>query len=168
MPRIEPSNLGGWYAAYAGGLVLYARQMVGAVAAEDAVQEAFVQLMGQAQVPANVKAWLYKTVRNAALSGVRSAKRRDRREREAGGARPEWFVGRAEDVIDAGAAQEAMETLPIELREVVVMRIWGQASFAEMAEVTGRPLSTVYDLYRQGLAGIRQKMEAICAKSRTR
>lgn len=161
MSRIDPSKLGGWYGAYAAGLVLYARQWAGA-GAEDVVQEAFIALLGQGREPENVRAWLFKAVRNAALSSARSSKRRDRRERVVTESRPEWFVPRPEDLIDAATAQEALKQLSDELREVVVLRIWGQMSFAEIADVAGTPLSSVYDRYKTGLAVLKQKLESSC------
>lgn len=165
MPPVDPANLGCWYAAYAPALVLYARQFAGQAAAEDAVQEAFVNLLAQGRRPDNVKAWLFKAVRNAALSDRRSSARRDRRERIVKQQQAEWFEPRPEDAVDAGAAQEALAALPRGLREVVVLRIWGQATFVEIAEVTGTPLSTVYDQYKSGLAGVKRTMESLCKKN---
>lgn len=164
MAAVDPSKLGSWYAAYAPALVLYARQWAGPAAAEDVVHEAFVGLLSQRNEPAHPKAWLFRAVRNAAASHHRSSKRRGRREREAGGARPEWFCPRPEDLVDAAAAQNALAALPIEQREVVVMRIWGQMTLAEIADVTSSPLSSVYDRYKAALAAVRQKMESLCRK----
>jgi RNA polymerase sigma factor (sigma-70 family) len=166
MPRPDPSKLASWYAAHAAPLVLYARQWGGPAAAEDAVQEAFIQLLSQSREPDNVRAWLFKTVRNAALSQLRSSQRRDRRERAVTAARPEWFTPRPDDLIDAAAAQDALAALDADQREVVVLRIWGQASFAEIAEVTGSPLSSVYDRYKSGLASLKQRMESSCVNKK--
>src|SRR4051812_25123482 len=136
MPRTDPSKLAIWYRTHAAALTLYARQWGGPSAAEDAVQEAFTHLLAQSREPDNVKAWLYKTVRNASLSQLRSSHRRARRERDVTTAPPEWFTPRPEDLIDASTAQSALANLPPDQREAVVLRIWGQASFAEIADVT--------------------------------
>jgi RNA polymerase sigma factor (sigma-70 family) len=162
MPRPDPSKLATWYGRHAAALTLYARQLGSPATAEDAVQEAFVHLLAQPREPDNVRAWLFKTVRNEALTQLRSSRRRDRREREV--TKPDWFLTHSEDLIDASAAQAALAKLPDEQREVVVLRIWGQASFAEAAEITGSPLSSVYDRYRTGLAALKQLMESSCVK----
>ena len=161
---IGPEQLGEWFEQHAARLVLYARQCApgsgaGEGVAEDLVQEVFLRLMEQSVPPGNVKAWLYKSVRNAAISEGRSNRRRVGRERNVAGMRGSWFESKVDDLIDAGAAQEALGELPAIQREVVVLRIWGQMTLNEVAELVGMPLSSVYDQYKAGLAGIRLKME---------
>jgi RNA polymerase sigma-70 factor (ECF subfamily) len=167
MPPIDPLNLSSHYAAHAAPLTLYARQFARPGTAEDMVHEAFVNLLAQPRRPDNVKAWLYTTVRNAALAHARSAKRRDRREHRVSETRPEWFLPRPDDLIDAAAAQDALATLPEDQRETVVLRIHAQHSFQEIADLTGTPLSSVYDRYKKGLASLKQKLESSCSKTKT-
>ena len=161
---IGPEQLGNWFEQHAARLVLYARQCApgsgaGEGVAEDLVQEVFLRLMEQAVPPGNVKAWLYKSVRNAAISEGRSNRRRVGRERNVAGMRGGWFESKVGDLIDANAAQEALGALPAIQREVVVLKIWGQMTLNEVAELVGMPLSSVYDQYKAGLAGVRMKME---------
>jgi RNA polymerase sigma-70 factor (ECF subfamily) len=157
MGPIGAEQLGQWFDAYAAGLLLYARQWVEAPSAEDLVQEAFLRLFVQRRSPANVKAWLFRCVRNGALDALRSRRRRQKRQPVAG--RREWFDARLDDGLDARAAQAALESLPPEKREVVVMRIWGEMTLREIAEVLGEPVSTVFSRYRSGLAAVRRIME---------
>src|SRR6266581_3369950 len=104
---IDSAQLARSFNAYAGALILFARQWLGSVAAaEDVVQDAFASLMTQARAPDNVKAWLFKAVRNAVISQARSANRRAKRETRLVRERPDWFEVRTEDLIDAAAAQE--------------------------------------------------------------
>ena len=148
--------------AHAATLILFARQWLDRAAAEDVVQDVFVSLMSQRRSPDNPRAWLYKAVRNAAISHARSASRRSKREMRLAEQRTEFFESGADDLIDASAAQEAMESLPQEQREVIVMRLWAQMTLAEIAEVTGEAVSTLFSRYRSGLLEIKRIMESSC------
>jgi RNA polymerase sigma factor (sigma-70 family) len=159
---IAPAALGTWYDEHGAALVLYARQWLDRAAAEDVVQEVFVRLMGQPprQRPANVRAWLFRATRNAAIGAARSLWRRGRRERDVARDHAEWFQPRPEDPIDARAAQDALQTLPAAQREIILLRLWSGMTLAELSDVTGAPLSTVHDHYRKGIAGVRRTMES--------
>ena len=145
-------------------LRLYARQWVDSAAADDVVQEVFVGLLASGNIPAEPRPWLYRCVRNAAISASRSMRRREAREKTV--APDEWFVPRPEDRIDARAAQEAMESLPAPQREIVTLRIWSALTLAEIREVTGLPTSTIHDQFRAALATMREKLEPPCQKKR--
>lgn len=162
MASIDPANLSAWYDAYAAPLVLYARQWGPPALAEDVVQSAFIRLMGQRRPPENVRAWLFRSVRNASISQLRSRRRRQRRERGRAAARPEAFENRPEDLIDAKAAQAALASLPADQREAIVLRIWGGLTLQETSAITGMPVTTVFRRYRQGLAAIRERMGFSC------
>src|SRR5947209_8750401 len=120
---IETQQLTALFDAHAAALVLYARQFVAdRAAAEDVVHDVFVRLIELPRVPVDAKAWLFRSVRNGAISTSRSASRRRKREAIVSVARREWFEQRVEDLIDAGSAQRALEALPSAQREVVVLR----------------------------------------------
>lgn len=153
------AKLSGWFDAYAGALALYARQW-GEVG-EDAVQEAFVSLAAWAahgREPSNVKAWLYVSVRNAAMAARRSDVRRRRRERETTRGGQAWFEPKPDDLIDATAAEAALSQLPSAQREIVVLRLWSGMTLAEISDVVNLPISTLHDQYRAALAAIRAAM----------
>jgi len=156
---IDPAKLADWYAAWGGGLVLYARQWVDPAGAEDAVQEVFVRLMAQPAQPANVKAWLYLATRNAAVAAGRSVRRRARWERAVAERVGPLFEADPAGRIDAAAAEAALAELPPGLREVVVLRVWGGMTLAEVAAVTGGAVSTVFDQYRAAIARVRKSLE---------
>jgi RNA polymerase sigma-70 factor (ECF subfamily) len=156
------AEVSGCFDAYAATLILFARQWLDLAGAEDVVQEAFIGLMGLRERPLNVKAWLYKVVRNAAISHARSGGRRVKREMRIAETRGEFFEMRAEDLIDAAAAEEALSSLGTEQREVIVMRIWAQMTLKEISEVTGEAVSTLFARYRAGLAEIKRIMESSC------
>jgi len=164
MGIIEATKLGAWFDAYARQMALYARQWLSWPSAADAVQDVFLRLARQNAEPRNVKAWLFRSVRNAAISQVRSHWRRRRREQEATADRKGWFETRPDDLIDARAAQEALAGLPVEQREVVVLRIWADMPWRDIGEVTASPTTSVRRQYIAALAAMRERMESPCKK----
>ncbi len=152
-------NVGRIFDAHARALVLYARQWLDDGGARDAVQEAFVRLLRREDSPPNMLAWLYRTVRSAAIDSLRSEQRRQRREREVAAQRSMWFEPRPENAIDAAAAQTALATVPEKQREVVVLRLWSGLTLAEIAEACEASVSTIFGRYRAGLAAVRKRLE---------
>ncbi len=165
MGSIQPRELSRWFQAYGPALLLYARQWLDGPSAEDVVQDVFVRLAGGDVRPDSAKAWLVRSVRNAALNRLRSRRRRDERQAHVAASRPEWFDARPGDVLDARAAQSALARLPQPLREVVILRIWADMTFREIAEALSRPVSTVHDQHAAGLEQIRKVMAPPCPKS---
>ncbi|HUO08171.1 MAG TPA: RNA polymerase sigma factor [Phycisphaerae bacterium] len=165
MAAISPTQLADWFDAHAAHLVLYARQWVAAPTAEDLVQEVFLKLAAQPAAPQNVKAWLLVSLRHAALDALKTARRRHQRDQRAGEQRSHLFVDSNPSAsLDAAEVQKALEGLPAAEREVITLRIWAEATFEEIARVTGTPLSTVYQQYRSGLEAIRSRWESPCPK----
>ncbi len=154
----DAENVGRCFDAHGRALVLFARQWLDDAAARDAVQEAFVRLLRRPELPEKMLAWLYRAVRSTAIDGLRSDRRRRRREQRAASGRAMWFQSRPDDPIDAATAQEALATLPQEQREVIVLRLWSDLKLAEVAEVCEAPVSTVFSRYRAGLAAIRKRL----------
>lgn len=157
MARIEPQELGRLYDAHAAALVLYARSWCDRAGAEDAVQEAFTRLAGQWFAPENPPAWLYRVVRNGAISASRSQGRR--RRREAVASNQERQFESADDRIDAHHAATLLDELEPETRAVVVARIWGELTFLEIARSFGCSLTTAHRRYQDGLARLQERIE---------
>lgn len=149
------------FAAHAAALVLYARQWLDRALAEDVVQETFIRLLQQRRLPDNPKAWLYRAVRNGAISQFRSQQRRYQREQESANEEL-WFEPESGHWLDGAAAKTALEALPAAQREVIMLRIWGQMTLKEVAAVTGSTTSTVFDQYRAGLTTLRKAMGVSC------
>jgi RNA polymerase sigma-70 factor (ECF subfamily) len=155
MPRIAPEELGRLYRAHAPALRLYVRQWPGGD--EDLVQDAFIKLAQQSPVPEQVLPWLYRVVRNGALTAGRGQARRRRREDRAS-ASEAWFAA-ADDRIDGREATRLLAELPLEQREVVVARIWGGLTFEEAARLAGCSLATAHRRYQACLAALRERLE---------
>ena len=153
------------YRQLAPKLLLYARQWLASAAdAEDAVQSAFVKFWHR-QPDAQPEHWplLYAAVRSTALDHLRSAERRAKRE-----AHPEVPVLREDASVfdtaveqreDAALLETALHKLPIEQREVLVLRIWGGLTFSEIAEALGASINTVAARHRYALEALRQKLK---------
>src|SRR5437870_9100282 len=139
------------------GLVLFARQFVRSVAdAEDIVQDAFVRFWRKEHSIEN-RALLFATVRSVALDLLRRDARRARREANAAleleqSAQPKFDF-------DDSSQQElaaAVDRLPAEQREVLVMKIWNELTFAEIGQVLAISQNTAASRYRYALAALKK------------
>jgi RNA polymerase sigma-70 factor (ECF subfamily) len=146
-------------------LVLYAQQWC--ETPEDVVQEAFIRLMRERPVPQNAVGWLYKVVRNEAINQSRSRGRRTRHETAAAEARPAWFVPADDEALDAPLVVAAMESLPMHVREVIVLRLWSGLSFEEISELIDKSTSTAHRWYESGIAELKLKWSESCLNPKT-
>ncbi len=145
---------------HAGALVLYARQLCGDP--EDAVQQAFMKLVAERNTPQSVVAWLYKVVRNEALSASRTARRRKSREQAVGETRSGWFESTEQQLCDSQTAAEALASLPREQREIVTAHLWGGLTFREISEMLGLPSSVAHRRYHEALEELRKRIGVPC------
>ena len=125
---------------------------------EDCVQEVFLQLVRQKEMPQRVEAWLYRVVRNRAISWLRSAKRRKQRETTVATQRESWFTAPGWSNAELEELTTTLKALDESLREVVVARIWGGLAFEQIAEVVGVSKSTVHRRYEAGLQQLRERL----------
>jgi RNA polymerase sigma-70 factor (ECF subfamily) len=160
MPTGPDEKIAQAYDAYAPALMLYARQWIDSSAAEDVIQKVFMKLIAGGRLPANFRTWLYRCVRNEAISAGRSDRRRSQREYSK--ATEPLFRPSPDAAMDAIDVQQALSSLPPEIREVVTLRIWSGLTLAEISAVTGSPISTIHDQYKAALAAMKQKLEAPC------
>lgn len=137
-------------------LLLYARSW-NIADAEDLLQNALLKLVDQREKPDNPVAWLFRTVRNEAISRHRKVLRRSKHETEAARQRGEWFTPKENPVFSHEAAEQLRE-LPQEQREIVTLRIWSGLTFDEIAELTEKPKTSVYRLYTTALEELRKKL----------
>jgi RNA polymerase sigma-70 factor (ECF subfamily) len=162
---MDATRLGTLIDRHAAALVLYARQWCDAP--EDVVQEAFLALMAQPTAPAQVAAWLFRVVRNRAISAARAERRRQRREREVASRTDLWFTTGPSPEVDAATLHEALVALPAEQREVIVAHLWGGLTFEQAGALAGCSSSTAYRRYLAGLELLRARLgEAPCPMKR--
>jgi len=130
--------------------------------AEDIVQEAYLrafQFFGSFH-GADGRAWLLAIVRNTSYSWLEKSRRRplaasfDEAEHSAAMpvASPESDLARKED---EQMLRQALENLPPEFREVIVLRELEGLTYQEIATIAARPLGTVMSR----LARARQRLE---------
>jgi RNA polymerase sigma-70 factor, ECF subfamily len=142
------------------GLLLFARQWVQSAAdAEDVVQEAFVKFWRRNHKVQN-RALLYAAVRSIALDFIRRDSRRARREASALGDTNEFIEPQFEFEDDTQRIlAEAIDSLPCEQREVLVMKIWNELTFVEIAGALGISQNTAASRYRYALATLRNILQ---------
>lgn len=145
-------------------LVLYAQQWCDVP--EDVVQDALLQLVRQAVAPENVVGWVYRVVRNGAISASRSARRRGRREAAVAHRGEPWFDPSVDRRLDAATATAALKQLPVEQRETIVARLWGGLTLEQIAELTESSTSTVHRRYESGLSALRERLGVGCPKKK--
>jgi RNA polymerase sigma-70 factor (ECF subfamily) len=148
---------------HAAALALYAQQWTSQP--DDCVQEALVELAGQPVAPANPVAWLYRLVRNRALNASRAARRRSTHEQAAFGVRSTTRV--FDDASTRMELVDALEALDAAAREVVVLRVWGQLAWQEIAEVVGGSKSAAQRNYVQALDELRKLWEPQARESQS-
>jgi RNA polymerase sigma-70 factor (ECF subfamily) len=67
--------------------------------------------------------------------------------------------------MDSEVAEAALRRLAEGHREVVVLRIWGELGWAQIAQIMQLSVSTVFERYRVALAELRIAMEKPCEKN---
>ena len=150
---------------HSAALVLLARSLCDCP--EDVVQEAFIQLAQQHPWPDQPTAWLYRVVRNGAHTASRAARRRSKHEEAARHRKESWFEPNVENTVDAGIAEAALERLPKEQAEVVILRIWSQMTFKEIGKLTQASSSTAQRRYVEAIDALRDHLEIPCPKNTT-
>jgi RNA polymerase sigma factor (sigma-70 family) len=154
---VSPEELAQLLDQHGAALELFAAQWT--VATDDCVQDAFVQLVRQGRRPDNVVAWLFRVVRNRAISLRRSTMRRQKHELAAAGREEAWFQPQGSGGLDRHEVTRALCTLSDEQREIVVARIWGGLSFEQIAEVVGVSRSTAHRRYEEALQSLRSRLD---------
>ena len=164
MADIGPELLGRLLDEHGDALVLYARGWC--ESPEDVVQEALLQLMRLPQPPERIVPWLYRVVRNGAISASRAAGRRRRHETLAAGQEESWFAAVSGERLDAATAMQALKELSDDERETIVARLWGGLTFEEIAELTATSSSTAHRRYEAGLKALRERLGVEWIKTR--
>jgi RNA polymerase sigma-70 factor (ECF subfamily) len=144
------------YESKATGLILYGRALgLSHAEAEDVLQDTFLALMQQAQRPAQPENYCVRSFRNRALNYRRSLWRRVAREFESA----RWFEEGDGETPEEEAAMRCLVELPMEQREVIVLKIWQGRTFEEIGEVLDISPNTAAGRYRYGLQKLKVRLE---------
>ncbi len=159
-PTASYDNWRNCFSEVAPGLLLFARQWVQSAAdAEDIVQEAFVKFWRRNHNIGN-RALLYAAVRSIAIDFVRRDIRRARREAT--------FFVEAEPAVEPNfelqddtqsALAAAVDSLPRDQREVLVLKIWNELTFSEISGALGISQNTAASRYRYALGNLKKALQ---------
>jgi RNA polymerase sigma factor (sigma-70 family) len=162
-PPTERGKIEKLYRQHGAALLLFAAAMVGDRSrAQDAVHQVFLKMLesGTLSRALDAKAYLFASVRNALLNDEKIRQRNVSLE-----SLPQddatWFIPRDRDYAEETMLRRALADLPDDQREVIVLHIWGELTFAQIAEVLEISSNTAASRYRYALAKMR---EAVCAR----
>jgi len=146
-------NWNDWLGKYGPQLLLFARTQTRCEAdAEDLLQEAVVESSGKSEGNPPDLPLVYTTLRRRAIDLARKTDRRTARE-EVTTERSEdcWFDDTIEQKETARLIERAIKNMPEKFREVVMLKIWSELTFAQIAQTLDIPLNTAASRYRYGL-----------------
>jgi RNA polymerase sigma-70 factor (ECF subfamily) len=147
---------------YSPGLRLFLGKLTGQIAcADDLLQETWFDAyrkINDLRKADAFAAWLYRIARDKAYRELR---------RQSASALPiveystEDFPADEEQFApeEAEAVRKAMDELPVEQREVLMLRFMEEMSYEQITEVIGRPLGTVRSRIHYAKLALRQKLK---------
>ena len=172
---VRPVSWKHWIAENGSRLLLFARQQTrNAQDAEDVLQDALVKLarkVDEGTFDGGQESWkpyLYTAIRRLAIDLGRKNDRRGKREEKSeqdrkihtGGMSDPWFESDASQEETRELLEGGIKKLPAKFSEVIVLKVWGEHTFAEIGEMLDVSLNTVASRYRYGLEHLRKSLEA--------
>ena len=133
--------------------------------AEDIVQEAYLRAFKffSGYQGGDARAWVLKIVRNTSYSFLEKnrpadlAEEFDEKIHTAGGGQPSAEAALWQSA-DSRMLREVLDDLPVNFREVLVLRELESMSYKEIAEVMGVPIGTVMSGLARGRAQLRERL----------
>jgi len=162
-----------WIEEHGPRLLLFARQQTRSQEdAQDILQDALVKLVDKLRTGEFVggqESWLpylYTAIRRLAIDLSRREDRRKRREDTVStdaeviqrDAFHPWFESGASDDETRVQLEESLKELPPKFAEVIVMKIWGEQTFAQIGEALGISQNTAASRYRYGLEALKRSL----------
>lgn len=162
-----------WLDEHAPRLLLFARQQTRSQEdAQDILQDALVKLVKKLQdgtFSGGQEAWmpyLYTALRRLAIDVGRRDDRRRRREDlvstdsvfQQGEVEHPWFESDSSDDEVRVQIEAGLKELPPKFAEVIVMKIWGERTFAQIGEALEISPNTAASRYRYGLEALKKKL----------
>ena len=155
-----------WLTDHTPKFLLFARQKARFEAdAQDLVQDAVLEAMERtdAASPPPV-ALVMATIHRRAIDLARREDRRAVREWKVQESAPKaWFDQEVEQREQRQLIESAMKQLPEIYREVLTLKVWGELTFAEIADALDIPANTAASRYRYGLEELRKLTKAVLA-----
>lgn len=156
----QPKPNGSWcerlYESNARQLLLYGRALgLSHTEAEDVLQETFLALLKKSGSPEKPSHYCVRSYRNRALNYRRGLWRRLVRELESS----RWFEPAEGESPQERAAMRCLAGLPIDQREVIVLKIWHQYTFEEIGGILEISPNTAAGRYRYGLQKLKGRLK---------
>ncbi|MFQ7535186.1 MAG: RNA polymerase sigma factor [Akkermansia muciniphila] len=161
-----------WLREHASQLLLFARQQSRSPEdAEDILQDALVRLArkeASGEFVGGQEAWLsyvFASIRRLAVDYGRKSDRRQKREDEACASERDedvytdpWFSSAAADEELKQFMEMQLRKLPSKFSEVIVLKIWGEQTFQQIAETLEISQNTAASRYRYGIDLLRRAL----------
>ncbi|MCA8918368.1 MAG: sigma-70 family RNA polymerase sigma factor [Planctomycetes bacterium] len=115
----------------------------------------------QVKAMENPEAWVFRVARNLAMNQLkrRSVERRALKLRpEPDDVAPQTP---AEGEETRAAVQSALETLPLDQREAVCLKVWGECSWVQIGQTLGVSEDTAARLFARGLQAIAPRLKEL-------
>jgi len=152
----DTTNIESIYRQHGAALVLFAAAMTGDRSrAQDAVHQVFLNLMANGNwiQASDTKAYLFASVRNAVLNDIKARGRHVTLEAETA-----WFVPPDRDHAAEKHLQRALREIPDDQRQIVVLHIWGDLTFSQIAAVLNINSNTAASRFRYAIGKLRELM----------
>jgi len=152
------------YDAHAQALFGYLLDLTGNEAeTQDVLQEVFHRLAARPQLLGGVRnprRFLLRMAHNLALDQVRRRHTREHTATVLALETSDRFVPAADPDTTAfrRALAAALDSLPVEQRAAVHLKLWEELTFEAIAELLGIPLNTAASRYRYGLDKLRERL----------
>lgn len=146
------------YRQHGPALLLFAESMTGERSrAQDSLHQVFLRLIEQGPLHdvTDVKAYLFACVRNSILNDIKFRERNV--ELVEGSA---WFEPPNRDYAGELNLRRTLFLLPEDQRQVIVLHVWGELTFAQIATLLEISSNTVASRYRYALSKLRESLGA--------
>lgn len=159
-----------WFRTHGSRLLLFARQQTRTSEdAEDVLQEAMIRLWKSGMIDTAEDgsnepclAGAFTQIRRSAIDQARKNIRRANRESRAveleGISNAVWFKDSIEQDERSRQIEQAIQALPDYYKEVIILKIWGELTFEQIAETLDIPMNTAASRYRYALDRLRRTL----------
>ncbi len=177
LPDISPAATAWreWLETHGPKLLLFARNQSRSLEdAKDILQDALVKLVekvNSGEFVGGQESWqpyLYTAIRRLAIDLSRRDDRRKKREDNASKDQESeqyedfhpWFESDTSDDETRNQLERSIKELPAKFSEVILMKIWGERTFAEIGDTLGISQNTAASRYRYGLEALKKNLSS--------
>jgi RNA polymerase sigma-70 factor, ECF subfamily len=156
MSAEDKETLRAFYVGSRQQLYTYAVSITGnRESAEDTIHSVFEQLLRMGRSPAELRPYVFRSIRNKALDCLRRTRTRTDSMFEVTAASQK---GEGVPPIQPDEVERLLQTLSPDERETVILKIYNDFTFQEIANLRQVHLSTVASWYRRGLDELKAKL----------